>query len=119
MALTPPLDEIVRQTLIQLPLTTGTAVLGDDAFFTITPQLTSGLIFITIVSGSRNAQGVFSYDSSGAVLVTTATSFEATTGALNGTTGTDTKFIVSGDSSKIYLENRLGEAKNVHWLIIS
>ena len=114
-----PTDEAVRQTLRQLPLLQGKDSTADDGVFTISPKLTSGLLLVTVVSGSRNAQGMFAFDSSGAVLVTVASDMEATTGVLSGTTGTDAKLTVSADSSKIYIENRLGEQKNIHWLMIS
>ena len=111
-------EEIIRRTLRELPLVFGAETVVDDGVMTISPKLTSGLLLVTVVSGSRNAQGMFAFDSSGAVLSTTASDLEATTGVLSGTTGTDGKLICSADSSKIYIENRLGSQKNIHWLII-
>lgn len=119
MAGSTPIDETIRRTISALPILFGRETLADDSVFTISPTLTSGVIVVTIVSGSRNAQGMFAFDSSGAVLSTTASDFEATTGVLSGTTGTDGKLTCSGSSSKIYIENRLGSQKNVHWFIIS
>ena len=119
MAGSTPIEETIRKTLRQLPFTTGTETLADNAVFTIAPKLTSGLILVTVVNGAKEGQGMFAYDSSGCVLSTTATDFEATTGVLTGTTGTDGKLVCSADSSKVYIENRLGSQKNIHWLIIA
>ena len=115
---TATIEEIIRRTLRELPLVFGTETLADNSVMTISPKLTSGLLLVTVVSGSRNAQGMFAFDSSGCVLSTVATDFEATTGVLTGTTGTDGKLICSADSSKLYIENRLGEQKNIHWTLI-
>ena len=119
MAGSTPIEETIRRTIRELHILFGTETLADNGFFTISPTLTSGVIFITIVSSSRNAQGMFAFDSSGAVLGSIATDLEGATGVLTGTTGSDGKLTLSGDSSKIYIENRLGSQKNIHWFIIS
>lgn len=100
---------------------TGKATIADDAATSLTPELQSGLIIITVVGTDASTQGIFAFDaaSGGATctLVTTATNMAATTGALTGTTGTDTELTVSAHTDgKIYIENRLGAQKNVHWI---
>ena len=95
----------------------------DDTAVTIVPKLQSGTLFINLVDSAATFQGVFTYDvasgGSSSVLLDGATGLEATTGVLTGTTGTDTKFTVSAHTDgKLYLENRTGSSKNVHWLTI-
>lgn len=50
---------------------------------------------------------------------TDATNLVATTGALNGTTGTDGRFTASSNGTNLYVENRLGAARVLHWMVIA
>ena len=111
--------EEVRQVTSKFPIQSNEQTVDDDGFFIVSPNLQSGLIFITVVNSSASFQGIFAYDvdSPTCVLATIAANLEATTGVLDGTTGTDGKITVSA-SDKLYIENRSGESRNIHWLTI-
>lgn len=112
--------EILRIVRNGLPFNFGTFQIEDDGVMTITPDLQSGILIISLVNTPAGSQGLFAHDvdSGGAscVLGSVAADLAATTGVLTGTTGTDGKFTVSAHTDgKLYLENRLGSQKNIHW----
>ena len=91
--------------------------ISDDGVKTIVPQLSSGLMTITVVDGSPDVQGIVSFSSSSVVKSTTASDIEVTTGVLTGTDGSDAKLTISVSGGKLYIENRLGSSKNIHVII--
>jgi hypothetical protein len=95
----------------------------DDAVYSFTPISTSGFILIltgtntgdvAIVHGKTAASGSFC---AGFVL---GANVNVTTGALNGTTGTDGKITISTHTDgKVYIENRRGGNRNFGFTLIA
>jgi len=89
----------------------GTADIADDNFTSFTPGKTHGILCMSCQNTSIGC--IIGYEATATPSITiiaqNGTSFEVTTGALNGTTGSDAHFTISTHTDgKIYLENRLG-----------
>jgi hypothetical protein len=97
------------------------ANISDDAAISFTPANNIGLIFIWRRFTTITSWGFVYYratTSPACVILTGGSTLEATTGVLAGTTGTDAKFTVSAHTDeKIYLENRLGAAVSMHYIL--
>lgn len=110
-------------------LTSGLAVIADDGFTSIdVPGTVPAAILVLTGNGSSDVTSIFYVRASASpsckVMSTPSgsTAPTATTGALAGTTGTDTQFTVSAHTDgKVYLENRLGSSRTVGyaWLAAS
>lgn len=92
-------------------LSSGTIDLADDNATSFTPGRTHGIMLMSCQNTSIGV--VVGYEvgatPSITIIAQNGTSFEVTTGALAGTTGSDAKFTLSTHTDgKIYLENRLG-----------
>lgn len=92
-------------------LSSGTIDLADDTATSFTPGRTHGIMLMSCQNTSIGV--VVGYEvgatPSITIIAQNGTSFEVTTGALAGTTGSDAKFTLSTHTDgKIYLENRLG-----------
>jgi hypothetical protein len=90
--------------------------LSDDTAISFKPSNEEGILLLRV----QDAQAFFTAfridnDSHTVILQTGGVTFNATTGSLNGTTGTDGNFTVSVNSTdgKIYLENRTNQPRRV------
>lgn len=97
---------------------------GDDTANSITPARTNGLIIFgnTGGGGGLSLSGIVVYRTGGSpstlILVQPGSVVEATTGILNGTTGTDGKFTISTHTDgKIYFENRTGSTTGFFFIL--
>jgi len=97
--------------------------IADDSFIVIpVPQGKGGTTAYNFVLVTANGQqtssalvGVRAAGGTECFAMFAGSSVEVTTGVLTGTTGTDTKLVLSADSSgNFYVENRMGALKNVH-----
>lgn len=96
------------------------AVINDDAALSFTPPASSGIMTIRIDEGAFEVEYRAVGGLSRCVIISASvlTQFAVTTGALTGTTGTDTKLTVSAHTDGlIYIENRRGSAKTVSYAI--
>jgi parallel beta-helix repeat protein len=85
------------------------SIINDDNVLVLTPSYKFGCIFVNAAGNT----GIFNFDALTSplcqIVAQNATTFEATTGILTGTTGTNGKITVSAASNgNIYIENRLG-----------
>lgn len=99
------------------------ADIADDTAISFTPETEYGLLIVFHRYPPSSAWGLVRYYAGAASALTNlwtgGSTLEVTTGALTGTTGTDTKFTVSCHTdSKIYLENRTGGALSMHYVIL-
>lgn len=97
--------------------------LADDTASSFTPSHDRLLIFVHSINGAgQYGQAEVWCISGGAVVgtkISGTTTFEVTTGALVGTTGTDGKFTISGHTDgKVYIENRLGVTRTFSLLVV-
>lgn len=96
--------------------------LADDAATSFTPEVTSGFIFVHTQNGNANNRLMAQFCTTGTALMSSisiGTVYNATTGTLAGTTGTDTKITVSAHTDgKIYIENRSGSTAVIKYTII-
>jgi len=89
-------------------------IISDDTAISFTPHGNIGVLVVYCAWQAHLAKsGIFVYKTSAThdcYKIAGDAVMEVTTGALSGTTGTDTKFTVSANSAdgKIYLENRTG-----------
>jgi len=101
-------------------------LLNDDTAMSFTaPQVTVLVIFYctsTLGTTREDVLGIVLFDTSTPdthLLVQSGSLIELTTGALAGTTGTDTKFNVSAHTDgKVYFENRIGQATLVSYMVL-
>ena len=95
-------------------------VTADDAAFSITPANANGIIIVG--TNDATAWGMFFYNTVGptCTALNVGSNTNATTGALAGTTGTDTKFTVSAHATdaKLYFENRRGAQRSIYVLLM-
>ena len=105
------------QTLSKSMYSGSISSLADDAATSITPPAgTSGILKVWVVTASGFFAEVY-YRVSGTPLTQEGykgANTELTTGALTGTTGTDTKLTISSHSDgSVYIENRTGAARSI------
>jgi hypothetical protein len=98
-------------------LYSGSLTIADDAATSITPPAgTSGILKVWVVTASGFFAEVY-YRVSGTPLTEEGykgANTELTTGALTGTTGTDTKLTISSHSDgSVYIENRTGASRSL------
>ena len=97
--------------------------IADDGVFSFSPSGTWGLMFVFCPTSMTPSALVFwrvTATNNGCALIQPGSDVVATTGALTGTTGTDGKFTISAHTDgKIYMENRLGGAKDTRYLVIT
>lgn len=96
-------------------LRANSTAINDDAATSFTPSRSTGICKVE-VGGDTTVYAVFHYNTATpAVTVHQAGSnTNSTTGALTGTTGTDTKFTVSAHTDgKLYFENRRGGSRTI------
>lgn len=105
-------------------ITGGAETINDDAAFSFTPVTSRGVLILRSGGAQSTIFGMFTYAAvSGTAycyswVVGSAT--VAATGALSGTTGTDTKVTVSAHTDgKIYIENRSGGQQSFAWQILA
>lgn len=93
---------------------TNSVSIADDAVHSFTPPFTSGFILVHTSNGDGTKRIMAQYSTSGVAVmdpISIGSAYNAATGALTGTTGTDTKITVSAHTDgKIYIENRSGAA---------
>jgi len=98
------------------------SVLDDDVTATIIPNNATGFIEVW-TEGASTPWGKVFFRATGTAVTSIAyggTDLEVTTGALVGTTGTDTKLTVSADNAgNLYIENRTGVTRQISWMINS
>lgn len=85
--------------------------MADDTAYSFTPTFDTAVF--TVTAGSAFASALVGYAlgvNSVYALATVGGGVNLTTGALNGTTGTDGRLNISADGGKLYFENRLGSA---------
>ena len=89
--------------------------LADDNATSFTPSYDRLYVIVHSINGAGNYGTAEIWCVNGAVVgtrISGSSTFEVTTGALTGTTGTDAKFTISPHSDgKIYVENRLGATR--------
>ncbi len=113
----------------ETPLLKRIVSIADDSFFKYTYpaldyRLTGAIVSVVPeMSAGTAREGLVSLRATGTAAankLTTGALFSVTTGALTGTTGTDTHVTVSADSAdgSIYVENRTGAARSfiITWL---
>ena len=103
-----------------------TGSVADDNVFSFAPADTQAMLLIWAlavggISGTRAA--LVNYRAASTphcgILAQGGTAFEAATGAMAGTTGTDGKVTISAaNDGKIYIENRSGVSLNHQYLIV-
>lgn len=99
---------------------TAKATLTDDSFITVTPSKNSGMIE-AFAEDTDQAFGKLYFDvtAPSGTQAYSGTLFDASTGALTGTTGVDGRMTVSpANDGKIYIENRLGATKVIVWQFV-
>jgi hypothetical protein len=84
-----------------------TISINDDDFYLWDFVGTSGFVFVS-TNSSVNHGSLNWLRSSAAIKISGASSYDALSVALNGTTGADGKITVSASGSKVYIENRSG-----------
>jgi hypothetical protein len=95
---------------------------ADDSVVTLPLRRTLFTGILMVSAGSPNyGQWVIRAASTPVItaMITPSTNVNATTGVLNGTTGTDTKLTVSVDNGFIYVENRLGTSQRVNVVVLA
>ena len=101
---------------------TNTPSIADDAVFSFTPPFTSGFILVHTANGAATKRVMAQYCTSGTAVmnaINIGTDYNVSTGALTGTTGTDTKVTVSAHTDgKIYIENRSGSTATHNYTIL-
>ena len=101
-----------------------TGIISDDTAISFTPKQIRGyLLLFPLASAYADISGIITFrtqdDLFTKIVAQTSTIIEVTTGALTGTTGTDTKFTVSVHTdNKVYFENRFGSDVNIGFLLI-
>ncbi len=100
----------------------GSQAIADDGVYSFTPTRQNGIIIFTgVEDGAATVGGVFFYrvqTTAALVALSAGSNTNVTTGALTGTTGTDTKFTISAHTDgKIYLENRRGASRTTRWIL--
>jgi hypothetical protein len=85
------------------------ATVADDGFISIAVKPYKAFVQVTCDSGSESALVI--NDTSALTEVKVGTDVALTTGALDGTTGSDAKTTLSVDSGIFYLENRMGASR--------
>ncbi len=106
-------------------ITGGTESIADDAAFSFTPATARGILIFRSGGANTTIYGMFTFAAVAGTAYCYAwtgagSSMVATTGALGGTTGTDTKVTVSAHTDgKIYIENRSGGNLNCAWQIVA
>jgi hypothetical protein len=96
--------------------------LDDDTATSFTPPESRGVILIGTVSGAAVDTGIICYKADateGVTILVAGANVEVTTGVLTGTTGTDTKLVVSASAGKIYIENRRGSTKSIRFTLFA
>ena len=103
----------------------GKITIPDDAVAAIVPKFTGGLI---LVMGGNNegaypqgGAGLIWFDtgaSLGAVVIAGDAYLAAATGAMTGTTGTDTFLTVSANTGQLEIENRRGSQLSFNYAIL-
>lgn len=111
------------QALSGKTIRTSSNAIADDDFFVFDPGVTTGIIVLGAgTGGETTVGGLFFYRATSTphcVSLASASNTNVTTGALTGTTGTDTKFTVSvATDGKLYFENRRGASRTVTILVI-
>jgi hypothetical protein len=105
-------------------ITGGSETINDDAAFSFTPVTSRGVLILRSGGAQSTIFGMFTF----AAVAGTAYCYSwvvgsatvAATGALSGTTGTDTKVTVSAHTDgKIYIENRSGGQQPFAWQIVA
>jgi hypothetical protein len=105
-------------------ITGGAETINDDAAFSFTPVTSRGVLILRSGGAQSTIFGMFTF----AAVAGTAYCYSwvvgsatvAATGALSGTTGTDTKVTVSAHTDgKIYIENRSGGQQPFAWQIVA
>lgn len=97
-----------------------TATIADDAATSFTPSKDEGGMFVSVGGGNTVYAFVYYRVSTDTIQVyISGSNTNFTTGALNGTTGTDVRFTVSVNSAdgKLYFENRRGAARDLFVLL--
>lgn len=96
--------------------------INDDTVFSFTPPFTSGFVLVHTANGAATKRVMAQYCTSGAAVMSAiniGTDYNTATGALTGTTGTDTKVTVSAHTDgKIYIENRIGATATYNYTIL-
>lgn len=96
--------------------------IADDAVHSFTPPFTSGFVLVHTNNGAATKRVMAQYCTSGTAVmsaISIGTDYNAATGALTGTTGTDSKVTVSAHTDgKIYIENRSGAAATLNYSIL-
>jgi hypothetical protein len=85
--------------------------IDDDHVYSETPLFEEGIVSI-LIEGGENMIALFISEPLLFPFVNSS-NVEFDTSALTGTTGTDGKFTVAFDGSKLYYENRLGATKAI------
>jgi hypothetical protein len=101
--------------------------IGDDDFVVIPMNTPAGTMLAVQFEGNPSATvpsfiaAVRSNASTAPVYMCSvdATNLVATTGVLNGTTGTDGRFTISSNGTNFYMENRLGASRALSWTQIA
>lgn len=97
--------------------------LNDDQATFFTPAQDSGIIMIGFAAGNTDVWGIATFRASGSpvcIEMVGGSNFAVTTGALTGTTGTDTFLTVSTHTDgRIYIENRRGAVQTIHIAVFS
>lgn len=116
--LTVDTDGVIASTL----MSGNSGVLPDDTSYSFIPPFSSGFMIITNGAGqnARMAQVAFSTIAGNMGNAGYAGSvMNIATGALNGTTSTDTKINISAHTDgRVYIENRSGSNQNMYWTIM-
>jgi hypothetical protein len=104
--------------IVEGPRAAGSVVMADDTFFAFKPERLQGSVQV-FTNGASTVFGLARFTAVGTAdcdlygSVSTA-NVEVTTGVLDGTTGTDTKFTISAaNTGIIYLENRTGSSVTI------
>ena len=123
-ALTEAANTFTQAQIMPTVRTGVTGSVADNGVYSFTPTKAIGLLVLAPqgTTGSMGAiLGLIYFDTgtpATATLVVGA-SVNITTGALTGTTGTDAKITVSAHTDgKIYIENRIGGARNWAYLVL-
>lgn len=97
--------------------------LSDDTATSFTPSKDRLYVIVHSINGAGNYGTAELWCVDGAVVgtkISGSATFEVTTGALAGTTGTDGKFTLSAHSDgKIYVENRLNSSRTFSLILLS
>jgi len=101
-----------------------TLTLADDVAVSVTPNQDTGIIIINPqTSGASTFNAVVAYGaiatSYTAIVAQSGSSVEVATGALAGTTGSDTKLTVSSHTDgNVYIENRSGASITIGYTLL-